>query len=555
MQLQAGVVATRPVFLHARRFFHDIREYKEDKRWPGWQVVIGIETHAQIKSRRKLFSESLTSDLGALPNSNVSAFDAAFPGTLPRINPKCVDLALRTALALRSDIQLRSSFDRKHYFYSDLPSGYQITQQYAPLALNGRLEIKIAESPTLVPIRIKQIQLEQDTAKSTFNPRTRTSHIDLNRAGTGLMEIVSEPDLRSPEEAATYVRTLQAILRAVGSSDGNMEQGSMRCDVNVSINRRGSPAGTRCEIKNLNSVRFMVAAINHEINRQQTHLLTTSDPLPQETRGFDENTFCTYKLRSKEDAPDYRYMPDPNLGMLVIGPERVRSIRETLPLLPSVIQARLLETYQLPERDVDVLLALENTKDIPPDGEDGGDKGAIAYFERLCKEGRDPKIVANWMTHELLGQLSARKEGFKDNTVSSAQLGELIDLIAHGVVTGTSGKLLLRHMLSLPTSDARSPVELARDLNLIALTPSAQLTEPVDGKPSELRQLCNQALTALPSETAAARQGQKNVLNKIVGWVMRESRGRADAREVRRLVETIITESHDPNGKNATTVD
>ncbi|KAF5388005.1 hypothetical protein D9615_000728 [Tricholomella constricta] len=393
--------------LQQSRHFHDVRQYKEDKRWPGWQVVVGIETHAQIKSRRKLFSESLTSDPGEIPNTHVSLFDAAFPGTLPILNHKCVDLALRAALALECDIQTRSSFDRKHYFYSDLPSGYQITQQYAPIALGGKLAISLPNSPSF-DVRIKQIQLEQDTAKSTFNPRTRTSFIDLNRAGTGLMEIVSEPNIRSPEEAGAYVRTLQAVLRAVGASDGNMEQGSLRCDVNVSVNRVGRPAGTRCEIKNLNSVRFMMAAIIHEISRQRAILEAAPDSdtatVPQETRGFDEHRFETYKLRSKEDAPDYRYMPDPNLGVLVLSQERIKAVRDTLPELPWDTQNRLRNQYGLSERDVEVLLNVDSGREVRHDGEAGGpEAGAVAYFDRLCggRDGetntrRDPKVVVNW---------------------------------------------------------------------------------------------------------------------------------------------------------------
>lgn len=287
----------------------------------GWQVVIGIETHAQIKTRQKLFSN-------ALSNTSFNAFDAAFPGTLPKLNPNCVHLAIRAALALQCEIHRHSSFDRKHYFYADLPAGYQITQYYSPFASNGSLRLpKLQKS-----VRIKQIQLEQDTAKTNFDRRLSLSHLDLDRAGTGLLEIVSQPDLCSAEEAAEYVRTLQAILRATGVSDGNAEAGSLRCDVNVSINRPNEPFGTRCEIKNLNSIRFMVAAISeslrhlpplaltysdHEISRQK-ELLEQNRQVPQETRAFDQDRWETFKLRSKEDAPDYRYMPDANLGTIVI---------------------------------------------------------------------------------------------------------------------------------------------------------------------------------------------------------------------------------------------
>ncbi|TFK43869.1 Glutamyl-tRNA amidotransferase subunit B, mitochondrial [Crucibulum laeve] len=550
----AVVRPCRLPFSLTTRLFHDVRVYKEDKRWPGWQVIIGIETHAQIKSRLKLFSESLTSHPDDPPNTHVSPFDAAFPGTLPKLNPKCVDLAIRTAVALQSDIQPRSSFDRKHYFYSDLPSGYQITQQYAPLALGGVLNIQLPDSSP-VPVRIKQIQLEQDTAKSTFNPRNLTSSIDLNRAGTGLMEIVSEPDMRSPEEAGAYVRTLQAVLRAIGSSDGNMEQGSLRCDVNVSINRPGELPGTRCEIKNLNSVRFMMAAITHEIKRQQA-LLTSSSlaTVPQETRGFDEHTFETFRLRSKEDAPDYRYMPDPNLGELRVSQSRIETIRSTLPELPWHTRTRLKSTYGISERDVEVLLSVDSGREVQFDGDEGdGGRGAVAYFDRLVagngqinedgkkKKGRDPKVAVNWMTHELLGQLAARNESFKDNTLTSGQLGELIDLVTGRIITGTSAKLLLRHLLAKPSSER--VLKIAEDLQLTALSPSSSSCSSSSSSQTAedpLFPLCKEAIAALPSEVAAVRAGNKNVLHKIVGHVMKGSRGRADAKRVREVVEGLI---------------
>ncbi|TFK72027.1 Glutamyl-tRNA amidotransferase subunit B, mitochondrial [Pluteus cervinus] len=519
-----------------------------------WQVLIGIETHAQIKSSRKLFSGSLAAVPDDVHNSHVSLFDAAYPGTLPRLNHYCVDLALRTALALNCDVQRKSSFDRKHYFYPDLPSGYQITQQYQPLARNGFLEIASNSSSTLKKVGIKQIQLEQDTAKSTFNPRTRTSNIDLNRAGTGLMEIVSQPDIQSPEEAAAYVRTLQAVLRAVGSSDGNMEQGSLRCDVNVSINRPGEPPGTRCEIKNLNSVKFMVAAIGHEVIRQHGILTAPKDPsmsesprVKQETRGFDEHQFETYSLRAKEEAPDYRYMPDPNLGVLVLSESRIQSIAESLPELPPAIRLRLQEKYALPERDVDVLLSIDSGRDVGFDGRPGTG-GAIAYFDALCQGAntrgetasrkRDPKVVSNWMTHELLGQLTARKESFKVTAITAGQLGELIDLVQDGTITGTSGKFLLRHMLANPSH--RPPLEIATELQMLAVsseqsssTSSTDLASP----DAYLNELVEGAFNALPSEVAALRAGREGVLNKVVGWVMKQSRGRVDANKVKALVK------------------
>ncbi|KAA1466549.1 Glutamyl-tRNA amidotransferase B subunit [Dentipellis sp. KUC8613] len=501
------------------RLVHSLRTYEHDPRWPGWQVVIGLEVHAQIKSRAKLFSESWTSELGEPSNTHVTPYDAAFPGTLPHLNPTCVDLGLRTALALDANIQSRSSFDRKHYFYADLPAGYQITQRYAPLAKDGKLDLPQSN----VSVRIEQIQLEQDTAKSTFDPRRRLSSIDLNRAGTGLMEIVSRPDMRSPEEAGEYVRTLQALLRSIGSSDGNMEQGSLRCDVNVSVNRPGEALGTRCEIKNLNSVRFMIVAIICEVRRHLV-LLSEGKPVPQETRGFNENTGETFKLRSKEDAPDYRYMPDPNLPPLLLDQNYIEQIRQSMPELPHQIRARL-QRQGLSQRDTDVLMAVDSGREVGYDGELG--QGATAYFDALAR-GRDPKEVVNWITHDLLGQLAARKQTFNANPVSVDQMGNLIDLVQSGTITRTSGKMLLKYMLDHPSPER--PDRLAQELSLMAM----------QDEPDFLGELCREVITKLPEEAEAVRQGNTKVLNKLVGSVMKSSRGRADAQAVRSKLREVL---------------
>ncbi|KAG9080235.1 hypothetical protein FRC06_006910, partial [Ceratobasidium sp. 370] len=305
-------------------------------------------------------------------DDRVSLFDAAFPGTLPRFNKKCLDLAIRASLALQANVQRRSSFDRKHYFYPDLPSGYQITQKYSPIARGGRLELGGSNGKA---VRIQQVQLEQDTAKSTTAPHSEVTRVDLSRAGAALMEIVSEPDMRSPEEAALYVRSLQALLRAVGASDGNMELGSMRCDVNVSLSRVGEPFGTRCEIKNLNTVRGLVVAINAELERQK-RLLEQGLPVPQETRGFDEDTAETFRLRSKEDAPDYRYMPDPNLPPLIVEQDYIEQIRLNMPTLPAETRNRIISTYHLSPRDADVLMNIDTGADVGFDGEPPSRLGA-----------------------------------------------------------------------------------------------------------------------------------------------------------------------------------
>ncbi|KAI9063334.1 Glutamyl-tRNA amidotransferase B subunit [Trametes sanguinea] len=501
------------------RSAHTTRPRVEDSRWPGWELVVGIEVHAQIKSRRKLFSEALASDLTSPPNTHVAPFDAAFPGTLPRLNPNCVELGVRTAIALNAEVQRRSAFDRKHYFYADLPSGYQITQQYAPIARNGCLKLK----EDGISVRIKQVQLEQDTGKSTFLPRNRLTAIDLNRAGMGLMEIVSEPDMRSPEEAGSYVRALQALLRSVGSSDGNMEQGSLRCDVNVSVNRAGGPPGTRCEIKNLNSVKNMMVAITCEAFRQIA-LLDRGVSITQETRGFDEEKAETYSLRSKEDAPDYRYMPDPNIPPLLLEKGYIDDIRHNMPELPDATRARLLGRG-LSERDVEVLMLVDSGREVGYDGQLG--HGAVAYFDEVS-QGRNPKEVVNWITHELLGQLAFRNETFTDNPISVKQMGELIDLVSSGKVTGTSGKTILRHILSTRTPDL--PSKIAQGLQLLAVS---------DGGAS-LEKWCRDAIAALPEQAEAVRQGNAKVVNKIMGHVMKASRGTANAQDVREMLLKLL---------------
>ncbi|KAG1735395.1 hypothetical protein EDB19DRAFT_1724224 [Suillus lakei] len=459
------------------------RETIHDKRWPGWQVVVGIEVHAQIKSRRKLFSgaslpsnrsQSFTSCPGEIPNTTVSAFDSAFPGTLP----------VRPTSPVLPACNLTS---RNTIFTSDLPAGYQITQRYSPLASGGYIKLSKGD----VAVGITQIQLEQDTAKSTFD---------------GLRQ--------SPEEAADYVRTLQAVLRCVGSSDGNMEQGSFRCDVNVSVNKHGQPYGTRCEIKNLNSVKFMMMAITSEVFRH-IELLESGHSVPQDTRGFDENKAETFKLRSKADSPDYRYMPDPNIPPLLISEEYIETIRKTMPDLPDATRARLLN-LGLSGRDTDVLMAVDSGREVGFDGELG--KGA-----------RDPRVVVNWMRHELLGQLTARKETFSDNPVSVEQLGELIDLVQDGKITGTSGKSLLKHIIANRSLSA--PSVLAQEFSLEAVS---------EDDNAITRSWCVEAIEALPEEAEAVRQGNPRVLNKLVGKVMQLSRGRADARNARVVLEDVL---------------
>ncbi|KAI9513292.1 Glutamyl-tRNA amidotransferase B subunit [Russula earlei] len=496
-----------------------VRRSEQGGPWPGWQVVIGIETHAQLKSREKLFSQTWTPDLNSVPNSRVAPYDAAFPGTLPRLNSSCVNLAIRTAIALQSDIQQRSTFDRKHYFYSDLPAGYQITQRYNPIARGGRLFLPQSN----LSVRIEQIQLEQDTGKTISEPRRRNLSIDLNRAGMGLIEIVSKPDMRSSEEAGEYVRTLQAVLRSVAASDGNMEQGSLRCDVNVSVNRQGQAPGTRCEIKNLNSIRFMVAAIGSEVHRQ-IDMLDSGGFVSHETRGFNEDTGETFPLRSKEEAPDYRYMPDPNLPPILLTADFIASVRNEMPALADEIRERL-TLHGLTQQDTDVLMAVDSGNEVDFDGR--LNHVAVTYFEEVSK-GRNPKTVVNWIIHELLGQLALRKKPFRENPISVEQMSGLIDMVQSGMVTGSSGKLLLRQMLDHPSSEA--PSRLAGRLGLLA-----------NWGDEFLERLCSQAITDMPEEADAVRRGAPNVINKLLGRVMRSSKGTADPQSIRRTLQKLLS--------------
>ncbi|KAF9777408.1 GatB/GatE catalytic domain-containing protein [Thelephora terrestris] len=468
-----------------------------DPRWFGWQVVVGIEAHAQIKSRKKLFSDSWTNDPPNLPQ-------------LADLTQPVLLSGVRTALALNSNVQRRSTFDRKHYFYKDLPAGYQllnITVQLrsSPISLGGYLML----ANCMRKVGIKQIQLEQDTGKSTFDVHLGKSSIDLNRAGTALLEIVSDPDMSSPEEAGEYVRTLQAVLR-------RLPQGSLRCDVNVSINKKGEPAGTRCEIKNLNSVKNMQVAIASEVFRH-IEILTSGQEVKQETRGFDEEKAETFSIAKQEDAPDYRYM---QIQHPTSSPDRE---------LPDATRERLL-AQGLSAQDTGVLMTADAGREVGMDGT-FGQGGVVAYFDAVS-EGRDPKIVVNWIVQVLFGQLAARSQTFTENQIMAAQLGSLIDMVQSGVITvsqqGPSGKLILRLMLDNPSS--KTPEELAKEHSLIAL----------DKGDSSMEAWCREVIGSNPEVADAIRAGNVNVVNKLVGRVMKKSRGTADALSVRKLLLEII---------------
>src|SRR5438552_4691030 len=384
--------------------------YIEGYKGP-WEVVLGLEVHAQVISKSKLFSAAAT-DFGAEPNSQVSFVDAGFPGMLPVINEFCVEQAVKTGLGLHAQINLRSVFDRKNYFYADLPAGYQISQYLRPVVGKGRIVIDLPDGRSR-DVGITRLHLEQDAGKSLHDQHPTRTYVDLNRSGVALMEIVSEPDMRSAEEAAAYLRKLRSILRYLGTCDGNMDEGSMRCDVNVSVRRPGGELGTRCEIKNVNSIRFVHQAIEYEA-RRQIEILEGGGAISQETRLFDSGRGITRTMRSKEEAHDYRYFPDPDLLPLDLDPAWVERIKATLPELPDPKKVRFIKDYGISAYDAGVLVA---------------DRETAAFYEEVAR-GRDAKLAANWLISELFGALNKAGRDISRSPVTAGDLGGLVDLIA-----------------------------------------------------------------------------------------------------------------------------
>ncbi|KAI8061726.1 Aspartyl/glutamyl-tRNA amidotransferase subunit B [Gongronella butleri] len=465
----------------------------------GWEAVIGIEVHAQLNTQTKLFSDSPTS-FNAPVNTNVSVIDAAYPGVQPKLNREAVNLGIKTALALDAEIQRTISFDRKHYFYPDLPQGYQITQHREPLARAGSIQLlKVDGLDHDLRVGIHQLQLEQDTGKSTHDMQPGVTFLDLNRAGTGLMEIVTKPDMRSALEAGLLVKKLQAILRAVGSSKANMEEGSMRCDVNVSVHKPGEPFGIRCELKNLNSVRFLTLAIEAEISRQIA-LLESGGAVVSETRGYDVVSGKTFKLRGKETTPDYRYMPEPDLPPMHIDQSHVDELRTLMPELPDQCRERIMEQYKLTLHDANVVL---------------NEPGCLSFFEQLCT-GRTSKVVVNWTLHELFGQLSTQDIPFTRNPVSVQQMGALIDMVQQGKITGPIGKNVLKAMIQ-ETSATRMPQEIV-DANGWARI----------GDLDTLRTLCQELIAKHPDKAETIRQGNPKMFKWFIGQAMKGTKGMAD---------------------------
>jgi aspartyl-tRNA(Asn)/glutamyl-tRNA(Gln) amidotransferase subunit B len=468
-----------------------------------WETVIGLEVHAQVISKAKLFSGAAT-DFGAEPNTQVSPVDAAFPGMLPVVNRHCVEQAVRTGLGLNAEIRLESVFERKNYFYPDLPAGYQISQYQQPLVGHGRITLDMPDGTTR-EIGITRLHLEQDAGKSLHDQHPTLTYVDLNRAGVALMEIVSEPDLRSAEEAGIYLRKLRSILRYLGTCDGNMEEGSLRCDCNVSVRHPGEPLGTRCEIKNVNSIRYVMQAIEYEA-RRQIELIEEGGTVEQQTRLFDAGRGITRPMRSKEEAHDYRYLPDPDLLPLVLDPDWVERLRAALPELPDAKKVRFVSEYGLSAEDADVLVAEQET---------------ALYFEQVA-QGRDPKPAANWVMGELFGALNRLGIGIEQSPISAEQLGSLIDLIADGTISGRLAKDIFTEMVA----SGGDPAAIVAAKGLRQVTDSGAIEAAIDA-----------VLAAQGDKVAEYRAGRDKLYGFFVGQIMRATQGRANPALVNQLLK------------------
>jgi aspartyl-tRNA(Asn)/glutamyl-tRNA(Gln) amidotransferase subunit B len=466
-----------------------------------WEVVIGMEIHAQVTSKSKLFSGAST-EFGGAPNSHVSLVDAAMPGMLPVINAHCVAQAVRTGLGLKAQINKKSVFDRKNYFYPDLPPGYQISQYQAPIVGEGRVHVDTPDGE--IEVGIERLHLEQDAGKSLHDQHAGMSQVDLNRAGVALMEIVSKPDLRSADDAKAYVSKLRTILRYLGTSDADMEKGNLRADVNVSVRRPGASLGTRCEIKNVNSVRFIGQAIESEA-RRQIAILEDGGRIEQETRLFDSDKGETRSMRTKEEAHDYRYFPDPDLLPLELDDKFIASIAASLPELPDEKKARLVKEYGLSAYDAGVLVA---------------EREIAEYFEEAAK-GRDAKTAANFVINELFGRLNKENLDITRSPVSAGQLGAILDLVAEGTISGKIAK----DVMDIVWTEGGSPRAIVESRGLKQVTDAGALEKVID------------EIIARNRDRAGQVKAKPAALGWFVGQVMRATDGKANPQAVNELLK------------------
>ncbi len=467
-----------------------------------WEVVIGLEVHAQVTSQAKLFSGAAT-EFGAGPNSQVSFVDAGFPGMLPVINAECIAQAVRTGLGLNAEIHLWSRFDRKNYFYADLPQGYQISQYAHPIVGTGAVEVTLADGTTKT-IGITRLHLEQDAGKSLHDQHPTKSFIDLNRSGVALMEIVSEPDMRSPEEAGAYLTKLRQIMRYLGTCDGNMDEGSMRADVNVSVRKSGEGFRTRCEVKNVNSIRFVMQAVEAEA-RRQIEVWESGGTVHQETRLFDTARGITRSMRSKEDAHDYRYFPDPDLPPLILERSWVDDLKASLPELPDQRRARYV-AMGLSPYDAHVLTIERET---------------ATFFETVAR-GRDAKVAANWVTGDFFAALNRLKRDISDPPVTAEHLGQLLDLVADKTLSGSLAKQVFEAMIET----SRAPGEIVEERGLRQVTDTGAIEAVVDG-----------VMAANADKVAEYRSGKDKLFGFFVGQTMKAMGGKGNPAVVNEVVK------------------
>ncbi len=473
-----------------------------------FEVVIGMEVHAQVISKSKLFSGAST-EFGKEPNSNVSLVDAAMPGMLPVINEECIAQAVRTGLGLKAKINLRSIFDRKNYFYPDLPQGYQISQYKSPIVGEGSITVDLSPAEQ-IEVGIERLHLEQDAGKSLHDQSATESFVDLNRSGVALMEIVSKPDLRSAEEAKAYVSKLRTILRYLGTCDGNMEQGSLRADINVSVRRPGEPLGTRCEIKNVNSIRFIGQAIEAEA-RRQIAVIEDGGKIEQETRLFDPSLGETRPMRNKEEAHDYRYFPDPDLLPVELDQAYVDALAGYLPELPDAKKERFTREYALPAYDAGILIADKDTAD---------------FYEAAVKHGstvRDPKLVANWILGDVAAYANSQGLTVPQTHIKPGQIAAIIDLIQEGTISGKLAKDVLAILISEE-----------KDGDPRAIVVSRGMTQVSD---ESLIAACVDAVVAANPGKAAQAKAKPSMIGWFVGQVMKETGGKANPRTVNELLK------------------
>jgi aspartyl-tRNA(Asn)/glutamyl-tRNA(Gln) amidotransferase subunit B len=474
-----------------------------------WEVVIGMEVHAQVNSQAKLFSGAST-EFGGEANSHVALVDAAMPGMLPVINEECVRQAVRTGLGLKAQINLKSVFDRKNYFYPDLPPGYQISQYKSPIVGEGEVVVDMPDGEE-VRVGIERLHLEQDAGKSLHEQNPTMSLVDLNRAGVALMEIVSKPDLRSADEAKAFLAKMRSILRYLGTCDGDMEKGNLRADVNVSVRKPGAPLNTRCEIKNVNSIRFVGQAIEHEA-RRQIEIIEDGGKIVQETRLFDPIKGETRPMRTKEEAHDYRYFPDPDLLPLELAPSLVEDLRKNLPELPDEKKLRFMKDYGLSAYDADVLIA---------------ERDMAEYFEAVAKGrdgARDEKLAVNWVINELAGRLNREGKDISAAPVSAAQLGSILDLIADGTISGKIAK----DVFEIVWSEGGDPRTIVEQRGMKQVTDVSAIEKIVDD-----------IVAKNPDKVADARTNPK-AIGWFVGQVMKASGGKANPQAVNDLLKKRI---------------